>query len=169
MANTSENYENTWETLFSWTPKSLQMLTAAMKLKDTYSLKEKPSQCIKKQRYYFTDQGPFSQSLIFPSHVWMWELDYKESWALKNWYFWAVVSEKTLERPLDCREIKPINPKGNKSCLILGMTDAEAKSPILWSPDAKSQLIGKDPDAGKDWRQEDKGTERMKWFDGITD
>ena len=166
MSNTSENYENKWETLFSWTPKSLQMMTAAMKLKDTYSLNEKPSKCIKKQRYYFSDQGPFSQSLIFPSHVWMWELDYKESWTLKNWYFWAVVSEKTLESPLDCREIKPINPKGNKSCLILGRTDAEAKSPILWPPDAKSQLTGKDPDAGKDWRHEEKGTrdDEMIWW-----
>ena len=157
MANTSGNYENTWETLFSWTPKSLQMVTAAMKLKDTYSLKEKPSQYIKKQRYYFTDQGPFSQSLIFPSHVWMWELDYKESWALKNWYFWAVVSEKTLERPLECKGIQPVHPTGDQSWVFIGRTDAKAESSILWPPRAKCWLIGKDSGAGRDWGQEEKG------------
>ena len=90
-------------------------------------------------------------------HVWMWELDYKESWALKNWYFWTVVLEKTLESPLDYKEIKPVNPKGNQSWIFIGRTDAEAETPILWPPDAKNWLIGKDPDAGKDWRQEEKG------------
>ena len=91
------------------------------------------------------------------SHVWMWELDYKESWALKNWYFWIVVLEKTLESPLDCKEIKPVNPKGNQSWILIGRTDGEAETPILWSPDAKNWLIGKDPDNGKDWRQEERG------------
>ena len=84
----------------------------------------------------------------------MWELDYKESWTLKNWCFWTVVLEKTLESPLDSKEIKPVNPKGNKSWIFTGRTDAEAETPILWPPDAKNWLIRKGPDAGKDWRQE---------------
>ena len=88
------------------------------------------------------------------SHVWMWELDHKEGWVLKNWCFQTV--EKTLKSPLDCKEIKPVNPKGNQSWIVIGRTDAEA--PILWPPDVKSQLTGKDCDAGKDWRQEEKGT-----------
>ena len=88
----------------------------------------------------------------------MWELDYKESWALKNWCFWTVVLDKTLESPLDCKEIKPVNPKGDPSWLFIGRTDAGAEAPILWPPDAKSWLLGKDLDAGKDWRQEEKGT-----------
>ena len=105
------------------------------------------------------DKGPSSQGYSFSSgHVWMWELDYKESWALKNWCFWTVVLEKTLEGPLDCREIQPVNPKGNQSWIFIGRTDAEAETPILWPSDAKNWLTGKDPDAGKDWRQEEKGT-----------
>ena len=88
----------------------------------------------------------------------MWELDYKESWALKNWYFWTVVLEKTLESPLDCKEIQPVNPKGNQSWIFMGRTDAEAETPILWPPNVKNRLIKQDPDAGKDWRQEEKGT-----------
>ena len=88
----------------------------------------------------------------------MWELDYKESWALKNWCFWTVVLEKTLESPLDCMEIQPVHPKGDQSLVFIGRTDVEAETPILWPPDAKSWLIGKNPDAGKDWRQEQKGT-----------
>ena len=86
----------------------------------------------------------------------MWELDYKESWALKNWCFWTVVLEKTLESPLDCKEIKPIHPKGDQSWIFIRRTDAEAETLILWLPDAKNWVIGKDPDAGKDWRQEEK-------------
>ena len=88
----------------------------------------------------------------------MWELDYKESWVLKNWCFWTVVLEKTLESPLDCKEIKLVHPKGNQSWIFIGRTDAEAETPIFWPPDAKNWLIGKGPDAGKDWRQEEKGT-----------
>ena len=84
------------------------------------------------------------------SHVWMWELDYKESWALKNWCFWTVVLEKTLESPLDSKEIQPVHPKGNQLWIFIGRTDAEAETPILWAPDAKNWLIGIDPDAGKD-------------------
>ena len=89
-------------------------------------------------------------------HVWMWELDYKESWVLKNWCFWTVMLEKTLESPLDCKEIKPVNPKENQPCIFIGRTDAEA--PILWPCAVKNWLTGKDPDAGKDWRQGEKGT-----------
>ena len=91
-------------------------------------------------------------------HVQMWELEYKESWALKNWCFWTVVLEKTLESTLDCKEIQPVHPKGNQSSIFIGRTDAEAETPILWPPDAKNWLIGKDPDVGKDWRQEEKVT-----------
>ena len=90
------------------------------------------------------------------SHVWMWDLDYKESWALKNWCFWTVVLEKTLESPLDCKEIQPVNPKGNQSWVFVGRTHTEAEAPILWPPNVKSQIIRKDPDAGKDWSQDKK-------------
>ena len=151
-----------WETLFWGAPKLLQMVTAAMKLKDTWSLKEnydKSRWHIKKQRHYFAGKGPSSQSYGFSSsHVWMWELDYKESWEPKNWCFWTVVLEKTLESPLVCKEIQPVHPKGDQSWVIIGRTDVEAETPILWPPDAKSWLIWKDPDAGKDWGQEGKGT-----------
>ena len=119
---------------------------------------DQPRWHIKKQRHYFIDKGQYSQSYGFSSsHVWMWELDRKESWGLKNWCFWTVVLEKTLESPLDCKEIKPVHPKGNQSWIFIGRTDAEAGAPILWPPDAKMWLIGKDPDAGKDWRQKEKG------------
>ena len=151
-----------WQTLFWGAPKSLQMVTAAMKLEDACSLEEKlcpTRQHIKKQRCCFANKGPSSQCCGFSSsHVWMWELDYKESWALKNWCFWAVELEKTLESPLDCKEIQPVHPKGNQSWLFIGRTDAEAETPILWPHDVKSWLIGKYPDSGKDWRQEEKGT-----------
>ena len=113
--------------------------------------------------------GPSSQSYGFSgSHVWMWELDYKESWALKNWCFWTVVLEKTLESPLDCREISSVNSKGNQSWIFIGRTDDEAGTPILWPPDAKTWLIEKDPAAGEDGKQEEKGQQRMRWLDGIT-
>ena len=90
-------------------------------------------------------------------HEWMWELDYKESWVLKNWCFWTVVLEKTLESSLDCKEIQPVHPKGNQSWIFIERTDAEAETPVLWPPDGKNWLMGKDPDAWKDWRQEEKG------------
>ena len=96
----------------------------------------------------------------------MWELNYKESWVLKNWWFWTVVLEKTLESPLDCKEIRPVHLKGDQSWVFIGRTDAEAETPKLWPPDAKNWLIWKDPDAGKDWRQEEKGT---RWLQDITD
>ena len=113
-----------------------------------------------KSRDYFANKDPSSQSYgFFPSsHVWMWELDHKESWAPKNWRFWTVVLEKTLESLLDSKEIQPVNPKGNQSWILIGRTDAIAEIPVLWPPDAKNWLTGKDPDAGEDWRQEKKGT-----------
>ena len=99
----------------------------------------------------------------------MWELDYKESWVLKNWCFWTVVSEKTLASLLDCKEIQPVHPKVNQSWILTGRTDAEAEAPVLWPPDVKNWLIGKDPDSGQDWRQEEKGTTEDRWLDGIAD
>ena len=117
-----------------------------------------------------TNKGPSSQSYGFSSsHVWMWELNYKESWALKNWCFWTVVLEKTLESPLDCKEIQPVYPKGNQSWIFIERTVAEAETAILWPPDAKNWLLGKDPDAGKDWGQRRRGRQKMRWLDGITD
>ena len=98
----------------------------------------------------------------------MWELDRKEGWMLKNWCFWTVVLKKTLENPLDCKEMQPVNPKGNESWIFIGRTDAEAEALILWLPDVKSQLTGKDPDAGKYWGQEEKGWQRMRWLDSFT-
>ena len=119
---------------------------------------DKPTQCVEKQRHYSTDKGLFSQSYgLSSSHVWMWELDSKEGGALKNWWFRTVVLEKTLESPLDSKKIKPVNPKGNQPWIFTERTVAEAEAPLLWSPDVKSWLIGKDPDAGKNWRQKEKG------------
>ena len=113
---------------------------------------------IKKQRHYFFNKGPSSQGCGFSSHhVWMWELDYKESWAPKNCCFWTVVLGKTLVSPLDCKEIQPVHPKRNQSWIFIGRTDAEAETSLLWPPDVKNWLIWKDPDAGKDWGQEEKG------------
>ena len=121
-------------------------------------------ECIKKQRHYFAYKDPYSQSYGFSSsHVPMWELDNKKGWALKKWCFGTVVLEKTLESLLDSKEIKPVHPKGNQPWIFIGRFDAEAESPILWPHDVKSRLIGKDPDAGKDWRQE-KGTTKDKLF-----
>ena len=112
---------------------------------------------IKKQRHYFANKGPFDLSYGFSrSDVWMWELDYKESWAPKNWCFWTVVLEKTLESPLDCKEIQPVHPEGNQSWIFIGRTDAKAETPIISPPDVKNWLFGKDPDAGKDWKWKEK-------------
>ena len=132
---------------------------------------DKPWQSIKRQRHYFADKGPSSQSYDFSSSpVWMWELDHKESWMLKNWCFLTMVLEKTLESPLDCKEIQPVHPKGDHSWVFIAGTDVEAETPILWPPDAKNWLIRKDPDAGKDWRQEEKGTiedEMVGWHQQL--
>ena len=127
---------------------------------------DQPTQHIKKQRHYFANKGTSSQNYgFFSSHV-MWELDYKESWAPKNWCFWNVVLERTLESPLDCKEIKPDTPKGNQSWIFIGRTDAEAETAVFWPPVAKNWLLGSDPDSGKDWRQEEKGTteDEMVWW-----
>ena len=129
---------------------------------------DKPRQHFEKQRHYFADKGPSSQGYGFPSsHVWMWELDFKEGWALKNWCFWTVVLKQTLENPLDCKEIKPVNPKGNQSWIFIRRTDAEAGAPILWPPDAKSCLNGKDPDASKDWSQRE--WQGIGWLESLKD
>ena len=130
---------------------------------------DQPRRHIKKQRLSLPTKVHAVKAMIFSSiHVWMWELDYKESWALQNWWFWTVVLEKTLESPLDCKDIQPVNPKGDQSWVFIGRTDAEAETPVFWPPHVKSWLIGKDPDAGKDWRQGKKGTTKVGWLDGIT-
>ena len=111
----------------------------------------------KKQRHYFANESPYSQSYGFSSsHVQIWELDHKEGWALKNQCFQTVMLEKTLESPLDCKEIQPVNPKGKQPLIFIGRNDAEAEAPILCPLDVKGWLFGKDPDAGKDWRQKEK-------------
>ena len=136
-------------------------------LKKSY---DQPRQHIKKQRHCFTNKCLSIQSYGFSSiHVWMWELGYIESWVLKNWCFWTVVLKKTLESPLEIKGIQLVHPKGNQSWIFFGRTDADAETPILWPPDVKNWLIWKDPDAGKVWRQEARGQQRMRWLDGITD
>ena len=128
---------------------------------------DRPRQLIKKQRHYFTNKGPSNQSFGFSSsHVWIWELDYKESWAPKNWCFWTVVLEKTPESPLDCKEIQPFHSEGDQSWVFFGCTDVKAETPILWLPDAKGWLIWKDPDARKDWRAGREGD--VRGWDGWT-
>ena len=133
-------------------------------------LGRKARQHIKKQRHYFANEGPSSQSYSFSSsHVWMWELDYKESWMLKNWCFWTVVLEKTLERPLDCKEIKPVHPKGNQSWIFIGRTDAEVEAPILWPLMQRTDSLEKTLMLGKIEGVRRRGQQRMRWLDGITD
>ena len=132
--------------------------------KESYA---KPRQCIKKQRHHFANKGPNSQSYGFSSsRVWMWELEYKESWLLKNWCL-QIVLEKTPESPLDCKEIKPVDPKGNQCWIFIGSTDVEAEAPIFLSPDVKNWLIGKDFEAGRDWRRR-RGQQQMRLLNGIT-
>ena len=162
------------QTLIWGSPKSLQMVIAAMKLKDAAPWKEsydKPRQHIKKQRHYFANKGLSSQSYGFSSsHVWMWELDHKEGWAPKNWCFLTEVLKKTPESPLDCKENKPVSPKGNQSWIITGRIDGEAETPILWLPDEKNWLIRKDPDGrkieGGMRRDEDEMAGWCHWLDG---
>ena len=120
---------------------------------------DRPRQHIQKQRHYFANKGPSSQGYGFScGHVWMWELDCEESWAPKNWYFWTVLLEKTLESPLDGKEIQPVHSEGDQSWVFIGRTNTKAETPILWPPHVKSWLVGKDSDAGRDWGQEEKGT-----------
>ena len=131
---------------------------------------DQPRQHIEKQKYHFAKKGPSSQGYGFSSgHVWVWELDYKESWALKNWCFWSVVLEKTLESLLDCKEIQPVQPRGDQPWVFFGRNDAKAETPVLWPPHVKSWLIVKDSDAGRDWGQKEKGTTEDEMADGITD
>ena len=130
---------------------------------------DQPRQHIQKWRHYFANKGPSGQGYGFSSsHVWMWGLDYKEGWAPKNWCFWSVVLEKTLESPLDCKEVQPVHPKGDQSRVFIGRTDIEAETPILWPSDTKNWLLGKDPDAGKGWGHEEKGMTEDEMVDGIT-
>ena len=157
-----------WQILFSWTLKSLWMVTADMKLKDSAPWKKSyDASCIKKQRHHFASKG--LQKLWFSiSQVWMWGLDHKEGWAPKNWCFWAVVLEKTLKSPLDSKEIQPVHPKGNQPWIFIGRTDAEAETPVICPPDAKSLLIGKTLMLGVIWGMRRRGWLRMRWLDGIT-
>ena len=128
----------------------------SMTLKNGYNCYDQPRQHIKKQRRYLTSKGPSSQSYGFSSgHVWMWELDCEESWVPKNWCFWSVLLEKTLVRPLDCKEIQQVHSEGDQPWDFFGRNDAKAETPVLWPPDAKSWLTGKDSDAGRDWGQEE--------------
>ena len=128
-------------------------------------------QHIKKQRHYFVNKGPPSQGYGFSSgHVWMWELDYKESWAPKNWCFWTVVLEKALESPLDCKEIQPVHPKGDQSWVFIGRTDVKAETPILWPPDARpADSFEKTLMMGKIEGRRRRGQQKMRWLDDITD
>ena len=152
---------NQWQTLFSWAPKITADGDCSHEIKRHLLLGRTAMtnlDSILKSRHYFANKGPSSQSYGFSiGHVWMWELDHKENWVLNNWWFWTVMLEKTLESPLDCKEIKPVHPKGNQSWTFIGRTDAEAETPILCPPNAKNWLICKDLGAGKDWRQEEKG------------
>ena len=153
-----------WLTLFFSAPKSLQdgdcsheiqrQLLLGRKVMTNLDSILKSGNIILSTKVHLVKHGYGFSS----SHVWIWELDSKESWALKNWCIWTVVLEKTLDSPLDCKEIQPVHPKGDQSWVFIGSTNVEAEALILWPPDVKSWLIWKDPDAGKDWRQEEKGT-----------
>ena len=139
--------------LFFWAPKSLQMVTAAVKLKDVYSLEEKlwPTYIAYSKAETFANKGSSSQGYGFScGHVWMWELDCEESWVPKNWCFWTMVLEKTLESPLDCKESQPVHSKEDQSWVFFGRNDAKAETPVLWPPHAKSCLLRKHSDAGRD-------------------
>ena len=153
------------QTLFSWAPKSLHEINAPWK--KSY---DQPRQRIKKQRHYLANKGPSSQGNGFSgSHVWMWELDYKESWALKNWCFWTVVSKKTPESLLDCKEIQPVHPKGHQSWMFFGRTDVEAGTPILCHLMWRTDSLEKTLVLGKIEGMRRRGQQRMRWLDGITD
>ena len=145
-----------WETSFWGAPKITADGDCSYEIKRHLLLGRKVMtnlDSILKSRHYLANKGPSSQSYGFSSsHVWMWKLDYKESWAPKNWCFWTMVL-KTLENPLDSQEIQPVHPKGNQPWIFIGRTDAEAETLIFWPPDSKNWLLWKDPDFGKDWRQ----------------
>ena len=162
-----------WQILFSWAPKITVDGDCSHEIKRLLLLGRKAMAnlgSVLKSRDITLWSSPSNQSYGFShSLVQVWELDHKEGWVLKKWCFLIVLQEKTLESPLDSREVKPANPNGNQPWIFIGRTDAEA--PILWPPYAKSWLIGRDPDAGKDWGQEEKGAseDEMVWLDGITD
>ena len=169
MASRKEKSGKQWQILFSWAPKSLWTVTAAMIIERPLLLGRKAMTnldiILKKQRHHFADKGLYSQSYGFSSsHVQIWELDHKEGWLPKNWYF-KLWCWRRLESPLYCKEIKPVNPKENQHWIFMGNIVAEVEAPILWPPDVKNWLIGKDPDAGKDWRQEKRMTEdeMVRW------
>ena len=169
MASSWETVETVSDFNFG-ASKSLQMWLQPWNKKTLAPWKksyDQPRQHIQKQRHYFANKGPSSPSYGFSSvHVQMWEMDYKESWAPKNWCCWSVVLKKTLESPLDCKEIQRVHPKGNQSWMFIGRTDVEAETPKLWPPEVKSWVIWKDPDAGEDWRQEEKEItedEMVRW------
>ena len=156
-----------WLTLFFWAPKSFADGECSHEIKRRLLLGGKAmtniDNILKKQRHYFTNKGLSSQDYGFSSgHVWMWELDYKESWVLKNWCFWTVVVEKILESPLDCKEIQPVHPKGDQSWIFTWSTDVEAETPVLWPPDAESWLIWKDLMLGKIEGRRRRGQQRMR-------
>ena len=152
-----------WQTLFSWSPKITADGDCSHEIKRHFLLGRKAmtnlDSIIKKQRHQFANKDLSSQSYAFSSsHIWMWKLDHKESWMPKNWCFLTVVLEKTLESPLNCKEIPLVHPKRDQPWDFFGRTDAKAETPVVWPPHAKSWLIGKDPDAGRDWGQEEKAT-----------
>ena len=162
------------QTLFFWAPKSLQMVTESMKLRHLLPGRKVMTNLdnVLKSRHHFANKGLSSQGYGFSSsHVWMWDLDYKENWAPKNWCFWIVML-KTLKSTLDCKEIQLVHPKGDQSWVFIGRTDVEAETPILWPPDGKNWLFWKDPEAGQDWSWEGKGTTEDEvagwhhWLDG---
>ena len=154
-----ENVETASDISF-WAPKSIRLWLQPWNFKKRLFLGRiamSSPDSVLKSRHHFANKGPYSQSYVFPSsRVWMWELGYKKSWALKHLHFWTMVLEKTLESPLDSKEIKRVNPKGNQPWIFIGRTDAEVEAPIIWPPDVKSWLTGKEPDAGKSWGQEEK-------------
>ena len=166
MADRRGNSGNSGRLYFGGLQKSLQMVNSSHEIKRCLLLRRKVmtnlDSIFEKQRHYFVNKGPSSQGYGFSSsHVWMWELNSKQSWAPKNWCFWAVVLEKTLESPLDCKEIQPVHPKGDQSWVFIGRTDAEAETSILWPPHVKTLILGKTEGRRR------RGRQRMRWPDGI--
>ena len=160
-----------WQTFFLGAPKSLQMVTATMKLRHLLlgrKVMTNLDSLLKSRNIALPTKVCLVKAMVFPVVMYGCKLDYKESWMPKNWCFWTVVLEKTLESPLDCKEIQPVHPKGNQSWIFTGRMDAEAETPILWPPDAKNQLIGKDPDVEKIEGRRRREWQKMRWFDGIT-
>ena len=162
MGNRWRNSGNSVRLYFGGAPKSLQMVIAAMKIKRHLLLGSKVmtnlNSIFKSRDITLPTKVCLLKAGFSCGHVWMWELDCEDGWALKNWCFWTVVLEKALESPLDCKEIQPVHPKGDQPWDFFGRNDAKAEAPVLWPPHGKSWFIGKDADAGRDWGQEEKGT-----------